>query len=319
MSARDIFIAKAQVRWDRLEALLGRANWTAPDWSEASLLYRGVCADLARAQSLSLGDDVQRYLDQLAGRAHNALYASRARTGSGLIALVFRDVPREIRTQWAFVLAAGLLFYGPMLLGAVGAFLDTNFALAVLPESQLQSMESMYSNSAPTRGAGEDATMAGFYVWNNVGIAFRCFATGFFAGLGSIFYLVYNGLVLGTVAGHLTAVGRGLNLLNFTSGHSAWELNGIVLAGAGGLRMGWALVVTEGRTRAGSLQKAGPSLYRLVIGASAMLFVAALVEGFWSAGPMPPPVKYAFGVIQCVIVVVWWLFGGRGGAGQVRP
>ena len=49
--------------------------------------------------------------------------------------------------------------------------------------------------------------MAGFYVWNNVGIAFRCFATGALFGLGSVFYLVYNGLVLGTIEGHLWARG----------------------------------------------------------------------------------------------------------------
>jgi len=43
--------------------------------------------------------------------------------------------------------------------------------------------------------------MASFYVYNNVGIAFRCFATGILFGLGSIFFLVYNGLCIGVVAG----------------------------------------------------------------------------------------------------------------------
>ncbi len=309
---RDDFVARARPRWDALEKLMQLNRWDAAQWSKASQLYRGVCADLARAQTLGLAQDVQRYLDQLAGRAHNALYGSRRPTGAGWLALMMSEVPREIRKQWTFVLAAGLLFYGPMTLGFVGSLLDTGFALAVLPEAQLEMMEDMYSSASPERGAGEDAAMAGFYVYNNVGIAFRCFATGFLGGLGSIFYLVYNGLVLGTVAGHLTAVGRGVNLLNFTSGHSAWELNGIVLAGAAGLRMGWALVVTEGRTRVGSLRHAGPALYKLVVGATMLLFMAALIEGFWSALPfIPPPVKYAFGLLGIAIVFTWAGLGGR--------
>ena len=41
------------------------------------------------------------------------------------------------------------------------------------------------------------------------------------AGLGSVYFLLYNGLVLGTVFGHLSASGQGDNLLQFTSGHAA--------------------------------------------------------------------------------------------------
>ncbi|MCA9495245.1 MAG: stage II sporulation protein M, partial [Myxococcales bacterium] len=141
--------------------------------------------------------------------------------------------------------------------------------------------------------------------------AFRCFATGILAGAGPLFYLVYNGLVIGTVGGYLTGVGLGGNLLAFVVGHSAWELTGVCVAGAGGLRMGWALIATGGRTRIGSLTAAGPVLYRIVLGAATMLLVAAAIEGFWSAGPVPMSGKLVFGFAQVVVVVSWLGFGGR--------
>ena len=153
--------------------------------------------------------------------------------------------------------------------------------------------------------------MAGFYVQNNVGIAFRCFATGALAGLGSIFFLVYNGLIIGATFGYLGNVGLGGNLLEFTSGHSAWELTGICLSGAAGLRLGWAMIVTDGRTFVGSLRRAAPELYRLILGTAVLLLVAAAIEGFWSASPVPRPVKYGFGVVQWFIVGGWLYFGGR--------
>lgn len=311
MSDRDRFVEVAKPRWERLEVLLLAPRRSASEWSELSRLYRAVCADLARAQSLRLSQDVQRYLDQLASRAHNAVYGARQRDRSGPFAFVFRDIPREIRAQRWLVLVAALLFYGPFALGLVGAWLSEDFAVAVLPPDQLASMEQMYSASVGREG-GQDAMMAGFYVYNNVGIAFRCFATGIFAGLGTLFFLLYNGLVIGTVFGYLGQVGQLRNLLEFTAGHSAWELNGIVLGGAAGLRMGLAVVLTQGRTRVGSLRAAAPSLYRLVMGAAVMLLVAASIEGFWSASPVPFSVKLAFGAAQVLIVALWWVFGGRG-------
>jgi len=313
MSDRDAFVAARRPRWERLETLLSGLLRRPDEWSELSAAYRSLCADLSRAQSLDLPPDVLHYLDDLAGRAHNRLYAaSRGQWGLGrLVELLFAEVPREIRREWRFFLVATLLFYGPFALGGVGAFLDPGFATSVLPESMLAGMEDMYSTDVGRSDAGQDAAMAGFYVRNNVGIALRCFVTGVFAGLGSVFFLVYNGLVLGVVEGWLWRAGHGWNLLEFTAGHTAWELTGIVVSGTAGLELGWALVVTNGRTRSGSLRAAAPTLYRLVVGTAFLLFVAAMIEGFWSGSPVWASVKLAFGAVQVVIVASWILLGGR--------
>ncbi|MCB9675141.1 MAG: stage II sporulation protein M [Alphaproteobacteria bacterium] len=308
---REEFVAARQDRWKALETNLRRRKHDARGSSELARLYRAVAADLASAQSTDQPADIVAYLDDLASRAHNALYGTRRLGGLDPLRLLAVEFPRELRASWVFFLAASILFYGPFVVGTVGCLLDPSLAARVLPESQLEMMETMYSDAIGRGGSGEDAGMAGFYVNNNVGIAFRCFATGAFAGLGSLFFLVYNGAVLGTIEGYLVAQGKGWNLLLFTCGHSAWELTGIVVAGTAGLRLGWALLVTGGRTRAASLAAAGPVLFRLVSGCAAMLFVAAAIEGFWSASPIPWFVKLPFAAVQLVIVVLWLALGGR--------
>jgi len=220
------------------------------------------------------------------------------------------EFPVELRRCWPFFLASFLLFYGPFAVGLLGGLWVPGFATSVLPAEMLGQMEQMYADET-VRAPGQDAAMAGFYVYNNIGIAFRCFGNGIFAGLGTIYTLIYNGLVIGTVFGFLFSAGLGQNLLSFVSGHSAWELNGIVVAGAAGLRLGWAVVVTDGRTRVGSLRAAGPVLFRLILGAATMLLIAAAVEGFWSATPIPRLIKYGFGLAQFVLVFAWLGFGGR--------
>ena len=313
MNDRDAFVRTRTDRWKRLNLLLLRGPRTAAQWTELSSLYRMVCADLAAARGRGLPADLVRHLDGLASRAHNGLYGARGvYRGRGWWAMVGADFPRTLRTEWRFFLLASLLFYGPFVVGGLGALLDTDFATAVLPQVQLDMVEEMYSSPDLSRGTGGDSAMAGFYVRNNIGIAFRCFATGILAGLGSVFFLVYNGLVIGTTFGHLGRVGLLPNLLAFTAGHSAWELTGIVVSGTAGIRMGWALVVTEGRTRLGSLRAIAPVLFHLILGTFALLAVAAMIEGFWSAGPVSPVGKYVFGVVQIVVVAAWLSLGGRG-------
>jgi uncharacterized membrane protein SpoIIM required for sporulation len=309
---RDAFVADRRSRWVRLDQALADTQRGADDWAQLAADYRAVCADLARARALGMPADVLEFLDALAGRAHNTLYGSQRGVGGSLLHDITVGFPREVRAQAAFFWLATFLFYGPFAVGVVGCLADPTFAAMVLPESQLESMEQAYGSGDLARGFSGDASMAGFYVMNNVGIAFRCFATGVLGGLGSLFYLVYNGLMIGTVFGYLSSVGLGGNLLEFTCGHSAWELTGVCVAGAAGLRMGWALVVTEGRTVAGSLRAAGPSLYRLVLGTTVLLLVAAAIEGFWSAGPAPRWLKHVFAVVQVGIVASWLALGGRG-------
>ena len=313
MKRAERFVADRRDRWSRLEELLKRPRLTdADDWSELASLYRSVCADLAAAQSRSLAPDVVRYLDELAAKAHNRLYGARVRFSFAIVRTIAAQFPAEVRRSWRFFLAANLVFYGPFIVGAIGGAWLSGFAESVLPEAMRVSMEQSYSETI-TRSFGQDASMAGFYVLNNVGIALRCFATGALAGLGTLFYLFHNGLVLGTTEGYLWRVGAGTNLLTFTAGHSPWELTGIVVAGTAGFRLGWALVVTEGRTRTASLRRAAPALYRLVLGAVVLLLVAALIEGFFSASAYAPGVKWGVGGLGVVIVALWLSFGGRGG------
>jgi uncharacterized membrane protein SpoIIM required for sporulation len=162
-----------------------------------------------------------------------------------------------------------------------------------VPAAVAEQMEKAYAEGFDAgRSEDTDAEMAGFYVYNNVGIAFRCFATGVLFGLGSAFFLVYNGLVTGAVAGLVTSAGHGRNLLTFTCTHSAFELTAIVIAGTAGLVMGYAMVDSRGLTRFASLRAHAREVAHLVLGAALMLLVAAAIEGFWSASRVPAPAKW---------------------------
>jgi uncharacterized membrane protein SpoIIM required for sporulation len=268
--------------------------------------------DIARAEGSNFAGDLVVYLERLAARAHSTLYAAPPWRARDVWDFLTGGFPRTVRERWRFVLIAAVLFTVPMIIGAVGAIVSPTFAQRVVPQASLEQAAEGYSRGfAGGRGSGEGAMMTGFYVYNNVGIAFRCFATGIFFGLGSAFFLVYNGMTIGTVLGYVIAMGYGRNILSFVVTHSPFELTAIVISGAAGLQMGHALVAATGETRLGSLRREAPGILRLVMGAASMLLVAAMIEGLWSGSAIPIGVKFGMGAVMCVAVALYLSAAGR--------
>ena len=312
---QDEFVARRREDWQTLERLVGRGkelHRSPPaDISATASLYRSVCADLMRARA-EYGPDLVRYLDGLAGRAHNLLYGTRAYRLGALWQLLAREFPRTLRKRWRFFALASLLFYLPLLFGVFGSIASPEFARTIMPPEALANMEAMYEQGFESgRDTELDSQMAGFYVLNNVGIAFRCFATGALFGIGSLFFAIYNGLMIGVGLGWVIAAGHGHNIGTFVCSHGPYELTAIVIATAAGMQMGWAMVATNGRTRIGSLRSQGLELGRLIVGAAAMLVIAALIEGYWSPSSLAPPIKWAASALGVVLVTLWLSLGGR--------
>jgi len=324
MRPQDEFVAARQQDWAELEQLLalGRGFRKLPPISiaRAAAIYRAVSSDLMRAQAAGYSPDVIALLDGLAARAHNTLYSAPPYRMRAVWELIAADFPRTLRRHGRFFALAVALFVLPGVLGFAGATRSRAFALQILPAESVEQMEEAYAEGfGKGRKAGVNTFMTGFYVFHNVGIAFQCFATGVLFGLGSVFFLVYNGLTIGAVAGLVTAAGHGRNLLTFTCTHGAFELTAIVIAGTAGIVMGYALVDTRGRTRIGSLQARAREIVYLVVGAALMLLVAAGIEGFWSPSGLPERVKWGGAIVAYLLVISYLTFAGRSGQAERPP
>ncbi len=311
---RDEFVAQRSPCWRELEELLDapRAADNGERIAHIAALYRELCADTMRARSLGFGPDLRRRLDALAARSHNFLYRTPRQHAMSAVRRMLSDFPRTVREQWPFVLTAAVLFWLPFAVGLIGALHSQAFAERVLSAEALEQAAESYSRGfAAGRSSGTNATMAGFYVSNNIGIAFRCFATGVLFGAGSVFFLVYNGLNTGTVVGYVHFVGHGRNIFTFVCGHSAFELGAIVICGAAGLKLGYSLLDTGGLTRLASLRVSGKSTVTLVLGAAMLLTLAAALEAFWSPSSAPDQLKWVVGAANWVFLFAFLAFAGE--------
>lgn len=282
-----------------------------------SPLYRTVCADLAAAQAARYSAPLVDYLLGLTAAAHSVVYGPHARgredTSKGRVKRAWLVAfPRAVRRFKREMLIAAALFFVPLALGCVLTLRDPTFAFRVVPEAMLRPLTEAYAKGFDSgRDAGDSAMMAGFYVYNNVGIALRCFALGISGGLGSAFYLLQNGLSIGAILGYVASQGAGGNIVVFIVGHGSLELGAIVLAGGSGLSIGWSLVAPGDLPRLVSIQRRAREILVVVGGASVMLLMAAAVEGFWSGSSAPREVKLAVGGILFLLVLLYVLFAGR--------
>ena len=248
---QHLFEARNRALWEELERALAPQ---APPELRARLprMYRRVCQHLALARSRLYSARLIEHLSQLVLAGHQRLYGSGPSHRGRLGAFFARDFPAAVRRDWRLVLASALAFFLPLMGMLAAPQINPDIVYTVLDAGTLVEMETMYepgeARVGESRGSDSDVLMFAFYVYNNTGIGFRTFAGGLLFGIGTLLILIYNGLVIGAVAGHLTRIGYHETFWSFVAGHSALELVAIVLSGAAGLRLGLALLA-PGRYR----------------------------------------------------------------------
>jgi uncharacterized membrane protein SpoIIM required for sporulation len=280
--------------------------------------YRELCRDLSLARDRNYSSPLVERLHDRVLQVQQRVYGPQPGVRNAVLHFLVAGFPALVRREWRFVLPAVALFLLPLFMYLAAAQRWPESVYLVMPTAQAAQVEEMYSPDAPRLGrlkrdAGDDFTMLGFYIWNNVRIDFQCFAGGLFFGLGAVFYLLFNGLFIGAIAGHLTQLGYIETFWGFVAGHSAFELTGAMLSGAAGLRMGYALVAPGSRRRSVALREAAAVAVRLLYGAAALTFCAAFVEAFWSPlRSVPVTLKYGIGIVLWILLLAYFAFAGRG-------
>ena len=313
---RDQFVHQNEPTWQRTEDLLGRLESRRRfehELAELPELYRRCCHHLALARQRHYDTPLEERLNRIALRGYHQLYRQRRFSPAAVLRFVAVGFPRLVRAHASLFWLATVLFYGPGIAMGLLVLDDPDSIYSLLSAEEVQQFEDMYrSTRTEERAATTDFSMFGFYIFHNISIAFRTFASGLLAGVGTIFFLVFNGLFLGAVFAHLVHAGVAQNLLVFVVAHGALELTALVIAGVAGLRLGAAVVAPGRLPRSEALRQAARVGVQLILGAAVMLAAAAFVEAYWSStASVTPTGKLAVGAVAWIVVIAYLALGGK--------
>lgn len=320
------FIERRQAEWAAWDGWLAQSTGrrrrtpetTAPILSLPDLpgSFRRLSRDLALARDRNYSAPLVEQLHHRVLLAHQRIYGAAAPHRGSLFAFIGGGFAVLVRREWRAVLVAFLLFFLPLAIMLVSLQGYPDAVYLILEPEQVASFQAMYAPDAEHLGRPREAAtewaMWDYYIANNVRIDFQCFAGGMLFGIGSVFFLVYNGLAIGSVAGHLTQIGYIDTFWGFVAGHSAFELTGAVLSGAAGLKIGHALIAPGTLSRAAALREAARVAGGLLAGAAMLTFLAAFIEAFWSPNrDMPVAIKYGVGVALWMLTLAYLALAGR--------
>lgn len=318
MTADQLFQAR-QADWQALTRLLnqgrGRLGALSPaDINELSRLYRATTADLALAQRDFPGHRLTLYLNQLVARAHAFIYQDEPLTLQRLKQYLLIGFPQTFRVNLPFFGAAFLLFLLPALLVGVITYFQPQ-AVRVLLGAEMEEyvlplieQGELWTNIP----MAERPYTAAFIMQNNIRVSILAFGGGILAGLLTLYAMIFNGLLVGSLLGLTAHYGIGFDLATFMVGHGVIELTVIFMAGGAGLMMGWAIIRPGLFRRRDALGLAAREAVQLILPAIPLLLIAGLIEGFISpAETIPWPIKWGVGLLTGLVLYSYLLGSGR--------
>jgi len=310
----DRFVEDRRARWARLGNLIfeanGRVERLAPnDVLELGRLYRSASSDLAVARREFALDAATERLNDLVAAAHALVYSEAPTSGRRLRRFFLQELPSSVRANSRFTAVSLAAFAIPLLATfAIGLLLPEIAATALPPETRQHLAERRLWTDIPE---GYRPLVGPLIIVNNVRVAVAAFAGGLTAGALTLYLLVANGALLGTVLAVVQGYGLSGGLLTFTAAHGPLEISCIVLSGGAGLRLAWALLRPGDRSRRDALRLAGAQAIRVMLLIIPALGVAGILEAFLSPSDAPIALKVTVGVIAGLALWSYIFLVGR--------
>ena len=312
----DAFVAANQGGWSRLQNLTRMARrprrMSPGELDEMTVLYQRCGTQLAHARVAYAADAMLiNRLTLLVGDTHAVLYGQREGEAMRSISRFATETfPAAVVSLRRYILVAALLTFVPWAVFQVWLAVSSR-AFDVSGEPALREayithdFESYYSSQP----AQNFATQVFF---NNVRVAFLAFAAGVLLCVVTAAVLAQNGANGGVAGGMFTQVGESGRFWGLILPHGLLELSAIIVAGAAGLRIGWAIIDPGDRPRSSALTTEARRSGNVLVGLIAAFLLAAVVEGFVTGRPWSTAVRVGIGIGVFTLFWGWTIaFGIR--------
>jgi uncharacterized membrane protein SpoIIM required for sporulation len=301
------FIEQNREKWSEFEDML-RDNHRDPE--KLNDLYIQIMDDLSYARTFYPNRSVRMYLNGMAQRIFHNVYRGK-RFPAGRFRQFWTDeLPRLMWESRQALLLSFSIFSLACVIGVVSSRINPDFARVILGDGYVEMTLRNIENNDPMAVYKESKPlgMSVGIAANNLFVALRTAIFGVLASIGTVFILMYNGIMLG--AFQYFFVEKGLFWQSFLTIwiHGTLEISAIIIAGAAGLVAGSGLLFPGTYTRYQAFQLSMRRGLKIFIGLIPMFMLAAFFEGFLTRyTDTPAAVRFMFILTSLAFVLGYFV------------
>ena len=310
----DRFITVNTPVWARLGELTGRArrglrNLDPAELDELVALYQRTSAHLSHARTAYKDPSLTMRLTSLVANASGVIYRGRAKPGTAIRDFFVWRFPAAVYQSGRFIAASAALLLVPAFLVGMWVMNSEEALDVALPEYARdaylnEDFEDYYSEDSA-------ANFATRVTVNNIQVAFFAFAGGILLCIPTVISMVINGVAVGKAGGAFGSVGELGKFFGLILPHGLLELTAVVIAGAAGLRLGWAVIAPGDRPRGEAVGAEARRAVLIALGLMVAFIVAGFIEGFVTGRGVPTALRIMIGVVAEVAFVTWIVVQGK--------
>ena len=296
------FISKNTTKWQSYELLL-QQEFHNPD--KLSEIYLELSNDLSFANTHYPNRAVRLYLNNLMQKVYTNINVEVSPFSiKNLFSIYLPKIFYESRYASYFTL---LMFIIGVLIGIISTLQDPDFVRLCLGDAYIDMTLRNIANDEPMAVYNQGNATSSFWqiFQNNASISARVFILGILGGVGSLFFLMVNAIMVGSVQTFFIQQGYAKESLMTIWTHGTLEFISIFFACTAGFYIGISLLFPKTYTRLQSLQIAAKKSLALVILSIICLFISALIEAYITPLNLSDLTRLIFIFTPCLIYLAY--------------
>ena len=270
-----VFIKQNKDRWKEYET-------PTSDPDELAQRFVQLIDDLGYVKTHYPLSATKDYLNNIASSIYLSIYKNKKEDKGRWKRFFTTEVPEVLYRQRKTIYFTLFLFIALYCIGLFSSAHDETFTRAILGDDDVNMTQNHIKSGKPfARYDGMNQIVMFFYIaWNNIRVSLLCLFSGLTAGLGTVYLMLSNGIMVGSFHHMFIAEGFGTKWLFVVMIHGTLELFAIIVSGACGFMIANALLFPKTYTRLASLRIAAKDAVKVMITVILVLIAAAFLESF---------------------------------------
>lgn len=271
-----LFIKRNAGKWQKYQH---ESPKTAEETAERFLV---LIDDLSYARTFYPRSKVTIWINGITASIYQNVYRNRKEKFGRIFHFWKYELPHLFRKYHRILLFTFCLFLVSVLMGYYSNKVNPDFIRGILGDAYVDMTEANIARGDPFGVYKGDNPFSLFVLiaFNNIRVAFTTFLGGLTAGLGTIYLLWYNGVMLGSFEEVFFANNMGMQSILVIWIHGTIEISSIVIAGTAGFILANGMLFPGTYSRLVSFKRAAKDAVKIMICLVPFFIVAAFLESY---------------------------------------